>query len=111
MAWAEYRSPHWQRRRFEILTRDHFACAHCDATDKELHVHHVHYVKGHKPWEYPDYDLITLCCDCHARIEAQINKARMLMAAMGPKYIEMWLDQGERLFVESDAARMGGADA
>jgi len=31
-----------------------------------LHVHHLYYVKGRDPWEYPDFALVPLCDDCHA---------------------------------------------
>jgi hypothetical protein len=30
-----------------------------------LNVHHRYYVKGRRPWEYPNFSLVTLCRDCH----------------------------------------------
>lgn len=57
--------PMWQRKRLEILNRDGFKCMACGATDKTLHVHHLMYVKGREPWNYPNSSLVTLCEDCH----------------------------------------------
>ena len=61
------RSPLWQKKRLEIMQRDNFTCCKCGCTHKELQVHHIKYIKGRKPWEYDNEDLITLCNDCHER--------------------------------------------
>lgn len=61
----QIKSPKWQKRRLEILQLDDFTCQVCGCKDKTLHVHHLHYEKGKKIWEYPDSSLITLCEDCH----------------------------------------------
>jgi len=34
---------------------------------KGLNVHHNYYIRGKKPWEYPDDALVTLCEDCHKK--------------------------------------------
>jgi len=34
---------------------------------KGLNVHHTYYIKGHKPWEYENDALVTLCEDCHKK--------------------------------------------
>ena len=34
---------------------------------KGLNVHHTYYIKGHKPWEYENDSLVTLCEDCHRK--------------------------------------------
>ena len=59
--------PRWQKKKSEILQRDDFTCQEkrCGRKDKTLHVHHVDYVPGMEPWEYPSDMLITLCEDCH----------------------------------------------
>lgn len=67
----QIKSPKWQKRRLEILQRDNFTCQICGDTKSELNVHHLHYEKGKKIWEYPDSDLITLCQVCH---EAEHDK-------------------------------------
>ncbi len=61
------RDPLWQRRKSEILNRDNFTCTACGNKEKTLHVHHIEYWSGRKPWEYPDDMLVTLCEDCHEK--------------------------------------------
>jgi DNA-binding transcriptional ArsR family regulator len=56
----------WKAKRLDILKRDNFACAHCQATGR-LHVHHIKYT-GIFPWQAPDKDLITLCSSCHRKV-------------------------------------------
>jgi hypothetical protein len=63
------KSPHWQRRRLEILSRANFRCEMCESTEKTLHVHHKLYRKGAMPWEYEDHELQALCADCHENTE------------------------------------------
>lgn len=58
-------NPKWQKKRLEILERDKFTCRSCNADWKTLHVHHLYYDNKLKPWEYKEWDLITLCEDCH----------------------------------------------
>lgn len=54
----------WKERRKEIFKLKGKVCSKCGAT-KDLHVHHLYYENGKKPWEYPDDALIVLCKDCH----------------------------------------------
>lgn len=63
------RDPRWQRKRLEIMGRDKFTCTDCGENDKQLHVHHLHYIRGREPWNYPDNLLITLCEECHKEYE------------------------------------------
>jgi len=63
------RHPFWQRKRLEIFQRDNFTCRKCTDTLSNLQVHHIYYIDDHKPWEYPDEALITLCDLCHAKAE------------------------------------------
>lgn len=57
------KSPHWQRKRLEILQRDNFACTLCCDTETTLHIHHEKY--SGEPWEIPNEHLKTVCEDCH----------------------------------------------
>lgn len=61
----QLRDPRWQRKRLEILNRSDFSCEECGAKDRTLNVHHKQYRKGAKPWEYSDYELASLCEQCH----------------------------------------------
>lgn len=63
----QIKSPLWQKRRLEILSRDNFTCQICGCKDKTLHVHHTTYLNGKMIWEYPDNMLITMCEDCHKK--------------------------------------------
>jgi len=57
------RDPRWQKRRLEVFQRDGWKCTFCESKDKPLHVHHLRYSGA--PWDSPESDLETLCCDCH----------------------------------------------
>lgn len=61
----QIKSPHWQKRRLQILQRDNFTCQICGSTEKTLHVHHLYYDKGRMIWDYEDKALVTLCENCH----------------------------------------------
>lgn len=68
MTYAEkLKDPRWQKKRLEILNRDNFTCraGSCFETEKTLHVHHLDYIHGNDPWDYPDYYFLTVCEDCH----------------------------------------------
>lgn len=58
------KDPRWQKKRLSILNRDKFTCQGCSIKDKTLHVHHFNYTEN-DPWDEADYNLITLCKDCH----------------------------------------------
>ena len=38
-----------------------------------LNIHHAYYIKGHKPWEYGDDALVTLCEKCHKKRHEKAN--------------------------------------
>lgn len=57
------RSPKWQKKRLEILSRDNFTCVLCGDTETELHVNHLKYKD--EPFDTPNEDLETLCKHCH----------------------------------------------
>lgn len=64
------KNPLWQRKRLEILQRDNFRCTEpsCFEDTKTLHVHHLDYIKGKEPWDYPNEYFTTLCEDCHEEL-------------------------------------------
>lgn len=61
----QIKSPKWQKRRLEIMQKDNFTCQLCGDTESMLNVHHLTYHKDKKIWEYEDWELITLCENCH----------------------------------------------
>lgn len=58
--------PRWQIKRLEIMQLDAFKCRVCESKTKTLHVHHLYYISGNDPWDYPNDALVTMCKDCHA---------------------------------------------
>jgi hypothetical protein len=70
------RDPRWQRKRLEVMERDGFACVECRSTTRTLNVHHRYYERGAAPWEYPDAAFVTLCEDCHERVERELAAIR-----------------------------------
>jgi len=69
MTYAEkLKDPRWQKKRLEVLNRDKFTCKVCLDDKSTLHTHHLKYLRGKNPWEYPKKDLVTLCFYCHNEI-------------------------------------------
>jgi len=68
MSYAEkLKSPKWQKKRLEIMSRDNFTCQYCKDEETQLQVHHLSY--NGNPWEADSSQLVTLCCECHSLIE------------------------------------------
>lgn len=83
----------WQRRRLEILEKANWRCEYCGESDREAHVHHVHYVKGRQLWEYDDNWLLALCDRCHREKhegeQALIPVLRMALRNVpGPRMVQ-----------------------
>lgn len=76
----QYSNPQWQKKRLEIMQRDNFACEACGDTEEMLNVHHKHYIKGKKIWEYDDENLITLCEICHKSIKELLDEIKYHVA-------------------------------
>lgn len=72
--YEKLKDPRWQRLRLSVFERDEFTCQWCYSTDKELQIHHLSYTG--EPWETPESELLTLCCDCHSRCERFIKDIR-----------------------------------
>ena len=62
------KDPRWQKKRLKIMERDNFQCQITFEKDKTLCVHHKKYIKGKKPWEYANKDLITITEELHNRM-------------------------------------------
>lgn len=65
--------PRWQKKRLEILDRDHFTCQLCDDTTTTLHIHHLKYNPNRDPWDIANEFLITYCKHCHLVIERKVR--------------------------------------
>jgi hypothetical protein len=67
------RDPRWQKVRLKVLDRDGWKCrdARCKSpAETPLMVHHLRYVAGRDPWDYPLTNFKTLCEQCHEKFHA-----------------------------------------
>lgn len=70
MSYSEkLQDPRWQKKRLDILNRDNWTCQLCQDTKETFHVHHLSYVWGKDPWDYPDKNFISYCKVCHKVVE------------------------------------------
>lgn len=76
------RDPRWQKRRLSVLEAAEFKCANCGSATETLHVHHINYTKGAKPWDYPDDKLRCLCESCHENVSLAIPVMRDVMSKL-----------------------------
>ena len=68
---AKLKDKRWIKARYIILNRDEFTCQICSAKQEwgyQMQVHHIKYLDGKDPWEYPPSYLVTLCRQCHRKI-------------------------------------------
>jgi hypothetical protein len=94
----ELKNPIWQKKRLNILERDNWTCKGCQNTENTLHVHHITYEKGKKPWDYEDGNFITLCEECHNRVHEVIkfNAAEFFHAGFYNSFsIKLYLSKNE----------------
>ena len=70
--------PRWQKKRLQVMNRDHWACVHCKKSENTLTVHHCRY--SGEPWEVEDQFLMTLCMDCHKTRQEEESDAKLMLA-------------------------------
>jgi len=58
----------WQETSYRINQRDDFTCQNCKTRTARPQTHHINYISGREPWDYPDGWLITVCPDCHEMV-------------------------------------------
>jgi len=110
MTYAEkLKNPKWQKKRLEIMSRDEFYCHKCYSSEDTLTVHHLYYIKGNDPWDYPDDSFITLCEDCHEKEhELRPNSESILIDALRQKgydYIDLRILAQAICFADKDDLR------
>ena len=59
------KDPRWQKKRLEVFERDGWTCRKCKDKETMLCVHHLRYIHGKEPWDYPLENFLTLCQSCH----------------------------------------------
>lgn len=85
------KDPRWQKKRLEVLDEREWACQRCGDEEKTLHVHHLHYVRGHMPWEYSSDELEVLCEVCHeytTKVNNRLDEAVKAIRLACPDEIE-----------------------
>lgn len=65
--------PRWKSFRKFVFDVRGRKCELC-GSEKDLQVHHIHYFKGLKAWEYSVKDVRILCRECHKRIHGITNE-------------------------------------
>lgn len=81
MSYAEdLKHPLWQRCRLRVFERAGFHCQRCTSDDRQLHAHHKVYLRGRKPWEYPEHLLECLCDACHTLAHAERDQLDLMIA-------------------------------
>lgn len=99
MTYAEdLKHPKWQRKRLEIMQRDGWKCSGCESDDKPLHVHHIRYISGRKPWEYADGDLSTFCLDCHKLYHSATDHYKEMNWEKQLGFLDRLIPEGARKF-------------
>lgn len=78
--WELLKDPRWQKVRLKKLEASEWRCEACCDDGTTLSVHHKRYVKGRKPWEYEDHELVVLCQPCH-EIEHEAKDQRSELIA------------------------------
>ena len=76
----QYKHPHWQKKRLEIMRRDKWQCKCCGESNKSLHVHHLYYEKDCHIWDMDNEGLVTVCFDCHKLLHNDLYKLSGIIA-------------------------------
>jgi hypothetical protein len=72
--WEKLHDPRWWAFSDRIIAERENKCQECgNGRDggAPLQVHHVDYIRGREPWDYPDELVLCLCRTCHR--ERQIH--------------------------------------
>lgn len=80
--WVSYtqklRDVRWKRRRDDLLRQRNYTCCKCaqplTSGTMDLQVHHVVYIPGLAPWDYPD-ELLLIVCPSYHRERAALEQA------------------------------------
>lgn len=84
-----YRSYKWQKKREEILKRDHFECQDCKKNGKYTRATDIHHIKNlvdHEDLALDDNNLISLCESCHNKRHVKESKPKEIELRMPEKW-------------------------
>lgn len=85
----QIKSPKWQKRRLEIMEKDNFTCQLCGDTETMLNVHHLAYHRDRNIWEYDDWELMTLCENCHKDEHSSLDDLTSYIESIKSKGVTM----------------------
>lgn len=97
----------WQRRRLERMSAEKWLCQRCGCARNEvaLHVHHLEYVHGKSPWEYPDGVLMVLCKRCHDEVHGLRKSDPMLESLFAHMVHAHAISDWDELFKAAETAQ------
>jgi hypothetical protein len=73
-------TPEWRDFKFRIVEKRGCSCQECGGSVEAkgpLELHHITYLRGREPWEYPDSLLLLLCQECHYERQIHDEEARV----------------------------------
>lgn len=71
-----YKGAKWKNKRKVILKRDGYKCVYCKRYGKSTPadmVHHIYPYESNKSLAYKNYNLISLCNNCHNKMHNREN--------------------------------------
>jgi hypothetical protein len=82
--------PEWYAKRSRIIELARFECVECGdhLEEHQFEVHHRYYLRGRKPWEYPDKALMCVCGPCHANLGMLDDELRYTIGQLTTQQIE-----------------------
>ena len=63
-----YKRKEWKRKREQILRRDNYECQKCKQEGRYSRaecVHHIHHIEDRPDLALVDWNLVSLCNNCH----------------------------------------------
>jgi len=61
-----------------MFDKHSWTCQYCRNTKIRLELHHLDYISGVEPWDYPDDMLLTLCYVCHDKERGRVELEKSL---------------------------------
>ncbi len=71
---AKMKDPRWIRFRDKTISDRECRCEECGG--EATSVHHIAYLRGHEPWEYPPDLVLALCWPCHQQRQGHDEDAK-----------------------------------
>lgn len=105
------KTPEWWTKREEVLAAAGYHCQECgkglvncpcpvcESGERVTHfeVHHRYYVRGRKPWEYPNEALMCLCRPCHEHATATTDNLKAIVGLLPRRELEVLLQQATKI--------------